>query len=119
MLAVDRTNQRVSQYYAAHHPAVLRGLARIVQAAASKKREVSICGEMAHETIHLPFLLGIGIRQFSVNPQFLPQLQESISRISIADAREYADALLARSSIRDIQAIMTDKAWTERFGMKG
>lgn len=119
MLAVDRTNQRVSQYYAAHHPAVLRGLARIVQAAASKKREVSICGEMAHETIHLPFLLGIGIRQFSVNPQFLPQLQETISRISIADAREYADALLARSSIRDIQAIMTDKAWTERFGMKG
>lgn len=117
MLAVDRTNHRVSQYYASHHPAVLRGLDRIVRAADRKGKEVSICGEMAHEKAHLPFLLGIGIRLFSVNPQFLPQLQESISRISLSEAREYADALLSRSSLKRIQEIMADRKWKERFGL--
>ena len=117
MLAVDRTNHRVSQYYASHHPAVLRGLDRIVRAADRKGKEVSICGEMAHEKAHLPFLLGIGIRLFSVNPQFLPQLQESISRISLSEAREYAGALLSGSSLKRIQEIMADRKWKERFGL--
>lgn len=118
MLAADRSNQRVSGYYAAHHPAVLRGLKRIVDTALRKKKEISICGEMAHETIHLPFLLGIGIRRFSVDPQFLPQVQESISRISINDAREYADALLSCPGLKDVQEIMADRKWAELFGMQ-
>ncbi len=119
MLAVDRANQRVSGYYASHHPSVLRGLKRIVEIARNKGKDISICGEMAHETIHLPFLLGIGIRRFSVDPQFLPQLQESISRISLGDAREYAEVLLSRSSLKDIQEIMADRRWAERFGLQG
>ncbi len=119
MLAVDRANQRVSRYYASHHPSVLRGLKRIVEIARNKGKDISICGEMAHETIHLPFLLGIGIRRFSVDPQFLPRLQESISRISLDDAREYAEILLSRPSLKDIQEIMADRRWAERFGLQG
>ena len=115
LLAVDRSNQRVSRYYAAHHPSVLRGLNRIVQAALLSGREVSICGEMAHDVVHLPFLLGIGIRMFSVNPQFLPRVQESISRIRLSDAQEYVAELLKISSLADIQKVMTDTRWTDRF----
>jgi phosphotransferase system enzyme I (PtsP) len=116
MLAADRTNQRVARYYAAHHPAVLRGLYRVVEAARGRNREVSICGEMAHEISHLPFLLGIGIRSFSVDPQFLPALQEAVSKISIPDAVEYAKLLLSKSSLRDTLALMEDGAWKKRFG---
>ncbi len=116
MLAVDRSNKRVSRYYAAHHPAVLRGLAKVADAALRSGREIAVCGEMAHETAHLPFLLGIGIRQLSVDPQFLPSLHESVSRIRVADAREYARELLALPAIRDVQAAMEDPAWKETFG---
>ncbi len=119
MLAVDRANQRVSGYYAAHHPSVLRSLKRIVDIARNKEKEISICGEMAHETTHLPFLLGIGIRRFSVDPQFLPQIQENISRINLDDAREYAGTLLSRPSLKDVQEIMADTRWAQRFGTRG
>ncbi len=118
MLAVDRSNQRVARYYAAHHPAVLRALSRVVRAAKKKDKDISVCGEMAHETIHLPFLLGIGIRRLSVDPQFLPALQEGISRISIPDAEKYAEALLAQSSLKGIQTVMEDGKWTELFKTK-
>jgi phosphotransferase system, enzyme I, PtsP len=116
MLAVDRSNKRVSRYYAAHHPAVLRALAKVVAAAQHGGREIAVCGEMAHEVAHLPFLLGIGIRQLSVDPQFLPSLHESISRIRIPDARDYAKVLLSLPSIRDVQAAMADEAWKKKFG---
>jgi phosphotransferase system enzyme I (PtsP) len=65
--------------------------------------------------VHLPFLLGIGIRMFSVNPQFLPRVQESISRIRLSDAQEYVAELLKISSLADIQKVMTDTRWTDRF----
>lgn len=118
MLAVDRSNQRVARYYAAHHPAVLRALSRVVQAAKKKNKDISVCGEMAHETLHLPFLLGIGLRRLSIDPQYLPALQESIARITIPDAEEYAKALLAQSSLKNVQAIMEDEKWLKLFKMK-
>jgi phosphotransferase system, enzyme I, PtsP len=118
MLAVDRSNKGVSRYYAAHHPAVLRALAKVASAAARWNREISVCGEMAHEVAHLPFLLGIGIRQLSVDPQFLPSLHQSISRIRITDAMDYAGELLAKPSIREVQAVMENEAWLKRFGKK-
>jgi len=118
MLAVDRSNKRVSRYYAAHHPAVLRALAKVAAAAARGNREIAVCGEMAHETVHLPFLLGIGIRQLSVDPQFLPSLHRSISRIGTGDARDYVQELLAQPSIRDVRAVMENQAWLRKFGKK-
>jgi phosphotransferase system enzyme I (PtsP) len=118
MLAVDRSNKRVSHYYAAHHPAVLRALAKVASGAIRNGRDVSVCGEMAHETLHLPFLLGIGIRRLSVDPQFLPALHEGVSRIRVADAEKYAQALLAEASLKGVLAVMTDKGWRKKFGEK-
>ena len=118
MLAVDRSNQRVAAYYTAQHPAVLRGLNRVVSSARQKGRSVSVCGEMAHEVIHLPFLLGIGVRNLSVDPQYLPLLQKSISRIRMSDAEAYAQELLGRSGIKEIRQVMDDTAWKKRFFRK-
>jgi len=65
MLAVDRINRRVTEFYRPDHPSVLRGLARISKAAYSQKKDLSICGEMAHEPAYIQFFLGIGVK-FSV-----------------------------------------------------
>jgi phosphotransferase system enzyme I (PtsP) len=113
MLAVDRTNHRVSQYYCAHHPSVLRGLSRIVDAAQQKGRDISVCGEMAHVPEYIPFLLGIGIKQFSIDPQFLPLVQQNITHISTSGAKAYAEALLAQPTIKGIEAVMKEKKWNK------
>ncbi|OQX28139.1 MAG: phosphoenolpyruvate--protein phosphotransferase [Desulfobacteraceae bacterium IS3] len=106
MLAVDRTNEKVSQYYRPYHPAVLRGLAQIVKAAVSENKPVSLCGEMAHDAEYIPFLLGIGVRSFSVDPQFLPVLQKRISRQNLSDAEKHADALLAEPTLKGTYQIL-------------
>jgi phosphotransferase system enzyme I (PtsP) len=115
MLAADRSNKLVSGYYIPHHPSVLRGLHRIVQSAIRKNREISVCGEMAHELRHIPFLLGIGIRSLSVDPQHLPRLQAFIKRMRISDAEKYAGELLACSRISDVEKVMAEGTWQKLF----
>ena len=99
MLGVDRGNEQVAEYYCPHHPAVLRGLSAIAAAARRAGRDVSVCGEMAHEPAYLPFLLGIGIRKLSVDPNHLPAVQACIAGLSIADAEAHARDLLAEGTV--------------------
>ena len=98
-LAVDRTNEKVADYYRAYHPAVLRGLARVVRAAKEAGREIAVCGEMGHEGKYIPFLLGIGVRTLSVGPQFLPDVHDCISGLTLRDAERHAEALLAEDTL--------------------
>jgi phosphotransferase system enzyme I (PtsP) len=106
MLAVDRSNERVAQYYCHEHPSVLRGLARIVEAALSEGKDVSICGEMAHESKFIPFLLGVGIRSLSVDPHFLLTVRKTIENLSIANAESHARKLLAETTIQGVRNIL-------------
>lgn len=108
MLGVDRTNDQVAEYYCAHHPSVLRALRRIVQAAGRGGIDVSVCGEMAHDARYVPFFIGLGVRTLSVEPIYLPRVQKAVNHFSLADARRYAELLLAQSSISRIEALLID-----------
>ena len=61
-LAVDRTDDRVSDLYEPLHPAVLR-LIRLVRRAAARHRiPVSLCGEMASDPALVGLLVGLGLQ---------------------------------------------------------
>ena len=106
MLAVDRTNDRVADYYCPHHPAVLRGLKRIAEAALRHGIPCTVCGEMAHDTRYIPFFIGIGIRLLSVDPHYLPDVQKCIMEYSTESAQKYSERLLSSSSIKDIESML-------------
>jgi phosphotransferase system enzyme I (PtsP) len=106
MLAVDRTNESVADFYLSHHPSVLRVLSRIVRAAVANGCELSICGDMAHQPEYTPFLLGIGVRTFSVDPVYLLRTQQAIAATSLSEAQILAQSMLAQSRISDITALM-------------
>lgn len=106
MLAVDRNNTSVMDYYCPHHPAVLRGLKRIAAAAKAKNIPCSVCGEMAHDVRYVPFFLGVGIRQLSVDPHYLPEVQQCIQKWSCDEMEEYAEALLHQDSIVDVEKVI-------------
>ena len=112
LLAVDRTNERVAAYYQPYHPSVLRSLHRIIQAAVQAEIDVTVCGEMGHEPEFIPFLIGVGLRTFSVDPHFLRSVQETIVNLSLSDASAYALALLAEPTLDGIQKLL--KSQTEQ-----
>jgi len=106
MLAVDRGNEKISDYYCPHHPAVLRALKQVVSKGNEHKIDISICGEMAHLTKYLPFLIGIGIRKISLDPQYMPTVQQFISNITIEDAEKTALELLSKDRISEIAKLL-------------
>jgi phosphotransferase system enzyme I (PtsP) len=114
MLAVDRANAKVADYYQPYHPAVVRSLAKIARAARYRNKEISVCGELAHDQKYIPFLLGIGIRALSVYPKFLPSVQKTISNLKISEAKFYAEQLLAKNSLKGAEEVM--QRLTRTFG---
>lgn len=106
MLAVDRGNSDVAEYYCPHHPAVLRGLAHIASVAREHERDVTVCGEMAHQKEYLPFLIGIGIRSLSVDPHYISNLRTWISGISVSEAEEHAAQLLEKPSVAEVERVL-------------
>jgi phosphotransferase system enzyme I (PtsP) len=106
MLGVDRTNESVADFYLPHHPAVLRALNRIVHGVLEHGREISICGDMAHQPQYIPFLLGIGVQAFSVDPVYLLRTQQVITTTSLGYAQSLARSVLAQSRIGDVAALL-------------
>jgi phosphotransferase system enzyme I (PtsP) len=105
-LAVDRTNEKVSDMYIPHHPALLRSLKIIADAAGKSGTDLSICGDMANNSVYIPFLLGIGIRGLSVDAMYIPGVKQTIAGIDIAEAEKHAAELLKASRISDIESIL-------------
>jgi phosphotransferase system enzyme I (PtsP) len=110
MLAVDRTNEKVAEFYCPHHPAVLRGIKRVADAALRHKRDISVCGDMAHDPRYIPFLIGIGIRKFSVDARYLPKIQQCIGKIDTAQARLFAAELLQKTSVDETARLIDGSA---------
>jgi phosphotransferase system enzyme I (PtsP) len=115
ILAVDRTNEKVAEYYQPYHPAVVRSLAKIVRAARYRNKDIAVCGELAHDSKYIPFLLGIGIRALSVYPKFLPAVQKLISNLKVSDAKLYTERLLAENSLKGTGEIL--QRLTNTFGI--
>jgi phosphotransferase system enzyme I (PtsP) len=102
MLAVDRTNENISDLYVAYHPAVLRALHRVSHAAQKHGKSVSFCGEMAADPKMIPFLIGIGIRTLSVEARQIPRVHQTIRGLSAAEAARHAHRLLGLGRVRDV-----------------
>ncbi len=91
-LAVDRRAAGLAQLADPRHPAVLRLIARTVEAAQRQGIPVALCGEAATDPRMLPLFVGLGVREFSLPPWALARarslLQAMDTREEAARARE-------------------------------
>ena len=114
-LAVDRTNAAVAGNYIGHHPAILQVLDKISRTAIAHNIPCSVCGEAGRDPRYLPYLIGIGIRSFSLEPGQIAKTRELISRLTVPRCEQYAKDLLSRYTILDIEAKIDEFA-REIFG---
>lgn len=90
LLAVDRDNQRVAKMYDPFHPGVLRVLQQIADAANAAGKSVSVCGEIAGDHWFTPLLVGLGYRELSMAPVFLPRVKLMLRSFTLAECRDLA-----------------------------
>jgi phosphotransferase system enzyme I (PtsI) len=102
-LAVDRVNDRVARLYQPEHPAIIRLLKQIVDAAHRAKIWAGVCGEMAGDIQLTPFLVGIGIDELSVSPSLIPRVKSAVQKLEAAACRTLASEVLSLNRSADIR----------------
>ncbi|UYZ13785.1 phosphoenolpyruvate--protein phosphotransferase [Brevibacillus sp. WF146] len=105
-MAADRMNERVSYLYQPYHPAVLRLIHRVIQAAHAEGKWVGMCGEMAGDPVAIPILLGMGLDEFSMSAGSILPARYQISRLSKETAAGYTDTILSMSTSQEVEAFV-------------
>ena len=82
-LAIDRMDDSVNYLYDPLHPAVLRLIKSTIDAARRADIPVSMCGEMAGDTRYTRLLLGLGLREFSMQASAILQVKEVVANTDI------------------------------------
>ncbi len=86
-LAIDRADDEVNYLYDPLHPAVLRLIQMTIQAGASAKIPVAMCGEMAGDPRYTRLLLGLGLTEFSMHPASVLEVKSLIMQSDIGELR--------------------------------
>ncbi len=94
-LAVDRGDNDVAHLYDPLHPAVLMLIRDIIRAGAEAGVPVMLCGEMAGDLRYTRLLLGLGLREFSMNAASLLEVKSLIQNSDISQLRGRVGRLLA------------------------
>ena len=108
-LAVDRANESVTHLFKPFHPAVLRLVRSVIQAAGEAGKDVVVCGEMAADTLSAIVLLGFGLRTFSMNPIFIPRVKKALRSIEAKTAERIAAEALKLRSAQQIEEYVVEE----------
>jgi phosphoenolpyruvate-protein phosphotransferase (PTS system enzyme I) len=106
-LAVDRGNANLAQRFTALHPAVLRLIQRTVEVASRADLETAVCGEMASHPLMAFALLGLGVRELSVNPRAVAYVKRIIRAVSAGSARAAVERAMAAPTAEDAETLLT------------
>lgn len=108
-LAIDRVNEHVAYLYEPFHPAVLRIIKGVVEAANKANVTVSVCGEMAGEPEYALILLGFGVDQLSMNAYSVLRVKRLIRSISHAEAKKICKNILGFATAKDVENYISAK----------
>ena len=110
LLAVDRSNPKVSGYFDAFHPAVVRCLAKLHDESERLGRDIAVCGEIAGSPLGALLLLSLGYDKLSMNYSELSRVKYVVRRVSYKDLRAIGEQALKLNSTADIRKLYQNYA---------
>src|SRR5437899_1499807 len=114
-LAVDRVNEKIAHLYEPTHPAVVRLLKMIADAAHANNIWVGVCGEMAGDVALIPLLLGLGMDELSAGATLVPRVKRAVQSLAISECRELVEEALKLQTPSEILARCLELA-DKRYG---
>jgi len=106
LLAVDRNNSQVADLYDCLHPAVIRAVLQVMQAASKQQIPVSVCGEMAGDPAAALLLLGMGLNSLSMSTIALPRIKWVIRSFTQQRAKELLEQALQLEGAKEIRHLL-------------
>jgi len=108
-LAVDRSNEFVAHLYKPLHPSVLRLVKFIIDKANGARCRVAVCGEMAAEPLSGLILLGLGLREFSMNPIFIPRIKKALRSVEQRAVQRIVGQAIGLRTAQEVEEFVMEK----------
>jgi phosphotransferase system enzyme I (PtsI) len=108
-LAIDRANEHVGYLYHPLHPALLRMLQFILRSGAEAGIRVSMCGEMAGDPFYTAILLGLGLREFSMNAVSVPVVKQVIRSLDVSACEALLAEAMTLPDASDIEHLVSER----------
>jgi phosphotransferase system enzyme I (PtsI) len=114
-VAVDRMNERIAHLYEPTHPAVLRLLKMVADAAHAHDIWVGVCGEMAGDIALIPLLLGLDVDELSASAVLVPRVKRAVQSLAVSECKELIEETLQLETASEILARSLELA-NKRYG---
>lgn len=118
LVAVDRDNEAVADWFRTLHPAVLRAIKIVLRAAEKNNIPAIICGEMAGSPVYVAILIGLGATELSMNVNSISRVRHTISKIAYEEAKEITDLFDKCGSANEVEDYVREsflQKWSHLF----
>jgi phosphoenolpyruvate-protein kinase (PTS system EI component) len=102
-LAADRTNVAVAHFNDSYHPAVLRLIKTVVDAAHKNGKWVGICGEIASEPLATAILIGLSVDELSINIPSILEIKKRIIDLDYSNCKLHIEEILNMSNAGEVR----------------
>lgn len=114
LMAVERQDKALSQYFSHFHPAVLRALYNLYHIAKKARIDLSVCGEMGGDPYFTLLFMGMGIHALSMTPLAIPMVKKIIRSSSVEEGRALLNRLLMTASEMELRETL-EKEMEQRY----
>ena len=121
LLAVDRSNDKVADWFRSLHPAVLQSISESLKAAREAGIPAIACGEMASTPVYAVLLVGLGATDLSMTPSSIPRVRRALAGIDSQHARAIVDQCLhceTADAVEDLVRERFSSLWPQLFPAK-
>ena len=108
-LAIDRKNRQVAHLYQPLNPAIIRMIKKIMNAVKKIGIDVTICGEMAGDPVNIPILMGLGLKELSMNSGSIPIVKQIIRKLDFRETEKIANKILEINTVSEISDLLQKK----------
>lgn len=102
-MAADRMNESVAYLYQPYHPAILRLVKMVIDAAHANGKWAGMCGEMAGDSIAIPLLIGLGLDEFSMSAPSMLKARNQINQLTQMEMKQLADKALSMQTSEQVK----------------
>jgi phosphoenolpyruvate-protein phosphotransferase len=104
--AADRSNANARESYQPLHPAALRMLGSLVEAAGRTGKPLSLCGEIASDLRLLPLLVGLGFRDLSVDVYAVAGIRKRLAELDVQNCQRLAQRSLKAHTAAEVREVL-------------
>ena len=106
-LAVDRSTPELAYLASYFDPAILRLIQNVIAAGRARERPVLLCGAMASDPMAALLLVGMGLREMSMEAAAVPEVREVLANVTLEQTERAANDALAERTAAGVQAALT------------